>query len=339
MKAQAATPGPGPARPGLAGRPWWPWARRALLTLFLAGVAWLIVRQAREIEWAQVWVSVRAFAPGTLALAALLAALSLGLYSSFDLLGRRYSGHRLRTRDVLTVTFISYVFNLNLGALIGGFAFRYRLYSRLGLDMGAVTRILSLSMLTNWLGYLLLAGSLFALHPLPLPPAWKIDMRALQWLGLAMVAAGLAYLLLCLVSQRRHWQLRGHGIALPPGRMALLQAVMGPANWLLLGALMYTLMPAGLDFATVTTVLLLAAMAGVVTHVPAGLGVLETVFLTLLSHRVPRHDLLAALLAYRLLYYLAPLALAAVLYVLTELRARRLREAAAAPAGAARPPA
>jgi hypothetical protein len=31
------------------------------------------------------------------------------------------------------VTFISYAFNLNLGSLVGGVAFRYRLYSRLGL--------------------------------------------------------------------------------------------------------------------------------------------------------------------------------------------------------------
>ena len=32
----------------------------------------------------------------------------------------------------MTVTFVSYVFNLNLGSLVGGVAFRYRLYSRLG---------------------------------------------------------------------------------------------------------------------------------------------------------------------------------------------------------------
>lgn len=309
-------------------RPWWPWARRALLGLFLAVVAGLFIQHAKDIAWSQVWASVRQYPWPVLATSALLAVASLLLYSSFDLLGRRYTGHRLGTARVVTVTFISYVFNLNLGALIGGIAFRLRLYSRLGLQVGQVSRILGLSMVTNWLGYLLVGGSLFALRPPQLPAGWKIDAPLLRWLGLAMVAIGLAYVLLCMLSRQRQWRLRGHDVALPSGRMALMQAGMGSANWLLLGSIVHALMPESLDFVTVTTVLLLAAVAGVITHVPAGLGVLETVFLSLLGQQAPRHELLAALLAYRLIYYIAPLGLAAVLYIATELQARKLKAAA-----------
>jgi len=59
--------------------------------------------------------------------------------------------------------------------------------------------------------------------------------------------------------------------------------------------------------------------------VPAGLGVLEAVFVALLSHEVPQAQLLGALLAYRGLYYLLPLAVATLVYMFTEARARRLR--------------
>ena len=69
--------------------------------------------------------------------------------------------------------------------------------------------------------------------------------------------------------------------------------------------------------------LLIAAIAGVILHIPAGLGVTEAVFIALLSHRVPEGQLLAALLTYRAIYYIAPLLLAATLYVLVEARARR----------------
>eukprot|EP01041_Mallomonas_annulata_P031870 gene31870-54255_t len=100
--------------------------------------------------------------------------------------------------------------------------------------------------------------------------------------------------------------------------MAALQAAMGMANWLLLGTLLDVLMPDKLDFASVVQVMLLAAVAGVLTHVPAGIGVLEAVFVALLAHRAPTHQLLAALLAYRLMYYLAPLVLALLLYLLSE---------------------
>jgi uncharacterized membrane protein YbhN (UPF0104 family) len=70
----------------------------------------------------------------------------------------------------------------------------------------------------------------------------------------------------------------------------------------------------------VLATLLVAAIAGVLTHVPAGLGVLEAVFVALLSTRMPATELLAALLAYRGIYYLAPLAIAAVVYLVLEAR-------------------
>ena len=262
--------------------------------------------------------SVRAYSWTTLLECIALAITSLALYSCYDLLGRRYTGHTLPTLRVMLVNFVSYVFNLNLGALIGGVAFRLRLYTRLGLNTGQITRIYSLSLVTNWLGYFLLAGSLFALHPLHLPPSWPIHRAGLQLLGAALLAAGLAYLLLCAFSQRRSWAWRGHFFELPSGRMAALQAAMGMANWLLLGTLLDALMPAKLDFASVMQVTLLAAVAGVLTHVPAGIGVLEAVFVALLAHRAPTHQLLAALLAYRLMYYIAPLVLSLLLYLLTE---------------------
>jgi glycosyltransferase 2 family protein len=73
-------------------------------------------------------------------------------------------------------------------------------------------------------------------------------------------------------------------------------------------------------------VLLIAAIAGVLLHIPAGLGVTEAVFIALLSHRVPEHQLLGALLAYRALFYLTPLVAGALLYLKMEMRIRK-REA------------
>jgi uncharacterized membrane protein YbhN (UPF0104 family) len=63
----------------------------------------------------------------------------------------------------------------------------------------------------------------------------------------------------------------------------------------------------------------------VVTHVPAGLGVLEFVFVALLSHVVPESRLIAALLGYRAIYYIAPLMVAAVLYLVMEAHAKQVR--------------
>ena len=317
---------PRPAAPqqtGITGKPGWPWLKRAATGAFFMLVAGLLISQARAVEWTEVFVTLRNYPLSALLGAVALAIISLTLYSAFDLLGRHYTGHTLRVPSVMTVTFISYVFNLNLGALVGGVAFRYRLYSRLGLATGVITRILSLSMLTNWMGYLLLGGLVFSLQPPSLPPGWKMDALQLRFLGFVLVAMAMGYLALCAFSRLRTLRLRGHEIELPSARLAVLQLLLGAGNWLVISGIIYILLLQRIGFSAVVSVLLLAAVAGVIAHVPAGLGVLEAVFVALLSHQMPMHELLAALVAYRVIYYLAPLAVATGVYLLMEARAKR----------------
>ena len=180
-------------------------------------------------------------------------------------------------------------------------------------------------MLTNWFGYLVIAGAIFCFWPLPLPPEWRIDSQGLRILGAVLLLAGIGYLALCAIAREHRWLIRGHELDTPSLRMALLQLLMSGANWSLLGAVIWFLLQQQLPYAQVLSVFLVAAVAGVITHVPGGLGVLEAVFLALLSHRLSQDRLLGALLAYRAIYYLVPMALASLLYLVTELRAGRLR--------------
>lgn len=304
---------------------WWPWIRRAAVWGFFALIAWLLVRQARTIDWDEVLDAIRALPVVVLLAAGALAACSFALYSTYDLLGRHLTRHRLGAGTVMGVTFISYAFNLNLGSLVGGVAFRYRLYSRLGLAGDTITRVLGFSMLTNWFGYLVVAGVAFCFWPMTLPPGWKIDNEGLRALGAVLLMLALAYLVLCAVAKGRVWRVRGHALRTPGLAMALLQLAMSCTNWALIGGVIWFLLQGQVGYVQVLSVLLVAAVAGVITHVPAGLGVLEAVFVALLSHEVAEARLLGALLAYRGLYYLLPLAVATLGYVVTEARARRLR--------------
>ena len=302
---------------------WWPWIRRAATWGFFALIAWLLVRQARTIHWDEVFDAIRLLPAAVLLAAGALAACSFALYSTYDLLGRHLTRHRLGTGTVMGVTFISYAFNLNLGSLVGGVAFRYRLYSRLGLANETITRVLGFSMLTNWLGYLVVAGAAFLFWPMRLPPGWKFDHEDLRMLGAVLLMVALAYLVLCAAAKGRVWRVRGHAFRISGLAMALLQLAMSCTNWSLIGGVIWFLLQGQVGYPQVLAVLLVAAVAGVVTHVPAGLGVLEAVFVALLSHEVPEAQLLGALLAYRGLYYLLPLMVAALGYLVTEARAKR----------------
>jgi glycosyltransferase 2 family protein len=312
----------------LTHRAWWPWVKRALLAAFFIAVAYLLVRYARGVDWGEVKQSVLELPRHVLATALLLAAGAHLAYSTLDLIGRYYTRHPLSKLKTLQVSSISYAFNLNLGSLVGGVGFRYRLYSRLGLPTGQITQILTLSMMTNWLGYILLAGLVFTISPLQLPPHWKLDSEELRLLGVALLAVAVSYLLACAFSRRRNWRIRGYDVELPSLRMAIGQLAIASAQWTLTASVAWVLLQGRVDYPTVLSVLLVAGIAGVITHIPAGLGVIEAVFIALLSHRVPEHQLLGALLAYRAVYYLVPLAVAALQYLKVEVRTRKPAPAA-----------
>jgi glycosyltransferase 2 family protein len=301
---------------------WWPWVKHGLSLAFFALVIALVARYAQRLDWDEILDSLARTPGPVLAVAAALAAASHLLYSCFDLIGRRYTGHNLPTPTVMAVNFISYAFNLCLGSLMGGIAFRYRLYSRLGLKNGVITRILSISMLTNWLGYMLLAGLLFLIHPLQLPPSWGMGNHGLQWAGAALILVAPGYLYACHRWGDHVWNWRGHELYLPPWRMAVVQLAVSCTNWSLMAGAMWFLLGRNIHYADVLTVLLMGAIAGVVTHVPAGLGVFEFVFVALLSHVMSEGRLIGALLGYRAIYYIVPLMLAALLYLYMELHAR-----------------
>lgn len=304
----------------------WPWVKRAVGIGFIAVVAFLLVRYARTVDWAQVKTSVLELPRDVLLKALGFAAVSHLVYSLMDLVGRHYTGHRMPKRKVMLVSFVCYAFNLNLGSLVGGIDLRYRLYSRLGLRYGNITRIVTLSMITNWIGYILLAGLVFTLSPLQLPPNWSLDSEELRLVGVGLLAVVVVYVALCGFSRVRSWTIRGHEIDLPTLRMACAQFAISCTHWTTMAAVPWMLLQGQVDYPTVLSVLLIAAIAGVMLHIPAGLGVTEAVFIALLSHRVPEHQLLGALLAYRALFYLTPLLAGALLYLKMEMRTRK-REA------------
>lgn len=309
-------------------KPWHSWAKRLLTLLFVILIPALLYMLVRNLDWNEVRQSLVAYTPGTLAIGLGLALCSYLTFASYDLLARAYTGHHLPARQVLPVAFVCYAFNLNFTTWVGGVALRYRLYGRLGLDNATITRILTLGLLTNWMGYLLLAGTVFALRLVKVPERWAVGATGLQMIGVLMLVIALAYLLACGFAKRRTWHVRDHEITLPSLRLALCQVALGASNWALMAALIYWLLPGELFYPSILGVLLISCVAGVVAHIPAGLGVLEAVFLALLHGQLGQGSLIAALLGYRTLYYLIPLLLALVTYLVLEKRAPAMRNAA-----------
>ena len=225
------------------------------------------------------------------------------------------------------MSFICYAFNLTLSTWVGGIGMRYRLYSRLGLSGGTITRIFSLSITTNWLGYILLGGIIFSAGMVQVPERWYISQQSLQILGIVLLLISAFYLWACAFAKKRHLTIKGQRLVLPSWRFALLQMAVSTLNWMAMGAIIWLLLGQQVDYFLVLGVLLVSSIAGVIVHIPAGIGVLEAVFIAMLSGEdISRGAIIAALLAYRALYYFLPLLLAAIGYLILESRAKHLRE-------------
>ncbi|MGP1629651.1 MAG: UPF0104 family protein, partial [Giesbergeria sp.] len=139
----------------------------------------------------------------------------------------------------------------------------------------------------------------------------------------------LAYLALCVLRGGRALELRGHRYPLPRWPLALWQLAVSATNWMLMGAALWAVLQGQVAYPAALATVMLGAVAGLVLRVPAGLGVLESVGVALLTtEALSKTEVLAALLAYRALYYFVPLILAALALAAQEwlLRDRNLSE-------------
>lgn len=306
--------------------PRWRLAKKVLTWLFFIAVAVLLVLYAQKINWEDVWKVIHDYNRLVLLGAAALVVVSYLIYGCYDLLGRAYCGHKLAKRQVMLVSFICYAFNLTLSTWVGGIGMRYRLYSRLGLPSSTITRIFSLSITTNWLGYILLGGIIFTFDVVDIPAHWYISDMTLHIIGVVLLLFIAFYLWACGFAKRRHFTIRGQKLVIPSWKFALAQMAISSANWIAMGVIIWLLMGHQTNFFFVLGVLLVSSIAGVIVHIPAGIGVLEAVFLALLAgEHTSQGVIIAALLAYRVLYYFIPLLLALIAYLILESRAKKLR--------------
>jgi uncharacterized membrane protein YbhN (UPF0104 family) len=132
-----------------------------------------------------------------------------------------------------------------------------------------------------------------------------------------LVVSGL-YVWLCVRRGGEQIIWRGRNVMVPTVRVAAVQYALSLTSWSAIGAVIAWLLP-DVSWIVVMPVLLTSAIVGVISHVPGGLGVVETVFAVMLGDRVARPELIAALLAFRATYYLLPLLIAVLTYLYLEI--------------------
>ena len=285
--------------------------------LLFTGALWLLHRQLAGFRYRDVMMFLRTLPRSRVWLAALCTALGYAAMTGYDALAFRNIRVPLPYRKIALASFAGYAFSNSLGfALLTGTPVRARLYSGWGLSATQVTRVVVFCFLTFWLGFITLGGAAFLLEPLPLPHGFYFDLATSRPLGFLFLSLSIVYVALA-VRRRKPLMVRGIELPLPGLRLALAQIALSCLDWGLAAAALYALLPShqGLDFPRLLAVFLLAQLAGVASQVPGGLGVLEASILYLLTRLapdIPVPQVVGALVAFRGIYYFAPLLVASL---------------------------
>ena len=271
-------------------------------------------------------------AADTLSIKAILFACLSAIGSYLMLIGcewsaTRYAGVKLKP-SVITLGGIcaSAIGNaIGLSALSGG-AIRCRLYFKQGLTTIDVARMsifvtlslgLTLPLLATLAALINTKNTMLALH-LSKNWIWLISS------GIICLYVAMLIFLYCnrletkpnkdtQLFQLFHWSIR-----LPNLRLASYQFVITLIDTVLAGAILYFLLPVQPHFTTFIMIYILALVAGVLSHIPGGVGVFEAVMLAAFSSEIGAASLTVALIIYRIIYILIPLFIASFLLLISE---------------------
>jgi phosphatidylglycerol lysyltransferase len=306
----------------------WRAALPAIIGLVLFVAALEVLRtELRAVTWKGLVADLSSIPAWRLAAAAALTATNYAVLTAYDFLAFAYLGRHLPWRRIAFTSLIAYAISNNVGfAMLTGASVRYRFYTRWGITAEELSRIVFSYVATFWLGLLLVGG--LSLARGPLPRELGVPAPALiAPIGWALMLASLAYVAAAIFGLGPI-RFRRIELPLPRPRLAVAQLLVSVLDWTIAGTVLYVILPGGsVPFLALIAAFLAAQLLGLASHVPGGMGVFEGLMVLLLKPFVSSSVLLPALIAYRVVYYLLPLAAAAVALVADELRQRRSQAA------------
>lgn len=296
---------------------------RLLVVIATMGAIYLIYRALGQFTVEEIVSSVLKI-PATRFIASLaFAACSYLCLSMFDALALAYLRRPLAYPKILLASFVSLSIGHTVGlAALSSGALRYRFYSGWGLATEEIAKLIVFCGVTVALGLSTLAG-IALLVSFAAGVEMPIGSHTAPVLGTLFFIPGAAYLIVAARGMKdlrfRKWTLE-----IPSLKLALAQVGIGAVNFGCVAACLHQLLQGfgDVSYWTVVHTYTLANMTAIMSHVPGGLGVLETA----LAYLLAGSGAIGAFIAFRTVYFFIPLAFGLSLLVASELlRVKRPR--------------
>lgn len=278
-------------------------------------VAVLAYRVLREYRWQDIAQAIAAIPWASIVRGAFFAGLSYLCLTFFDWIALRCINKPLPWRRAALASFTSLSIGHNVGfAGLSSGAVRYRFYSRWGLSFEDVAKLVIFCAITVAAGLVTVGGCSLLLKPDLGSSVSGADSMLVRFAGALMLVIPAAYVSLARI--RRSVSFFRWSVQLPSTGLAAAQVGVGSLNYVCVAACLHQLLggASSVGYLDVTTAYVLANTGVIASHVPGGVGVLEAIVLSLL----PGASVVAAVLLFRVIYYLVPLALGLPILALSE---------------------
>lgn len=287
----------------------------AVASVVVFGLAlWVIHRELQDYDLHDVTDAMADISWGDAVIAFLLSAASYVALTGFDSLGLRHVGADVRYRQVALASFVAQAISHSTGfAALTGSSIRYRFYSAAGVGAADVAKVMAFCALTFGLGAALVVGAAAMFEPERVAKALSLPNALIQAVGIVIFFFLAIYALLSATGKGRV-TLGKWTIAVPSWNITAAQMLLAAGDLALAAAALYVLLPddVGPNYPAFLGLYAAAIAAGVVSHVPGGLGIFEGIMVLFLPE-VPASEVLSAVLVYRIVYNLIPLIIAAVM--------------------------
>lgn len=286
-----------------------------IASVALFGLAiFVMARTLSTIKFADLRDAVRATSAEQVTLAVLCAVGSYMALTGYDFVVLRHLKRKMSYLVTALASFTSFAISFTLGfPLVTGGTVRYWIYSQHGLGPGDVARITVIGGVTFWLGMGLVLGVGLVAQAEMISTLNLVLPSLNRALGLGVLGLVIAYFAL-VSSGKRELTVQGFRLRMPGFRITLAQTLLGVVDVCMGAAVLYQLLPAGhgVDFLTFAAVYSFACILGIASHAPGGIGVFDATMLKIIPSP-SQEAMLASLLLFRILYYVAPFILALAL--------------------------
>lgn len=238
---------------------------------------------------------------------------------SYDLAALWKIGINLPLRIVFLASFSSFSLSFNLGfPIITGIGLRMHIYGREAITAAHIAHLSIINGITFWLGICISLAICLINSSDSLTLADSLPKHIHIFAGIILTVL-LVFYYFWFSIRNRMVSFKDTFFFFPEAKITIAQCFIGTSEVFAASAALYVLLPhnSAYNYMDFTILYIVSCVAGIISHVPGGIGVFETVMMQTGS-KISDANILGGLVVFRAIYYFIPFIISIILITTTE---------------------